>query len=96
MGKWIDENRFSINSRVNRLINIAAFIGAYFVSLNIPHGGWIIRETITPFIGTILLWDCCGMISNSISERSKAGLNRASAYSFGIYLYAEPINYLVL
>lgn len=96
MGKWIDQCRFPIKSRFQRLINIAAFFAAYVISLNIPHGGWIIRETITPFIGTILLWDLCANILSMISQQSKDSLNNAASYAFGIYLYADPINYLIL
>lgn len=96
MGKWIDQGFFIIVGKFKRAIGIMAFIGAYIVSLNIPHGGWIIRETTTPFIGIILLWDLCQMVSRAISPQCQEWLNKISKYSFGLYLYDEPINYLVL
>lgn len=54
----------------------------------------LVGGLVVPFIAIILLYYWADKISNL--NYNKQRLMNASAYSFGIYLWAEPLNYLII
>ncbi len=63
--------------------------------------GDVIRHGICPLFATISLFSFCAALADIIDRqgkfvRLKACVNFMNKYSFGIYLYAEPLNYLLL
>lgn len=54
----------------------------------------LVGGLVVPFIAIILLYYWADKISNL--NYNKQRLMSASAFSFGIYLWAEPLNYLIL
>ena len=55
---------------------------------------WIINDTVLPVIGIKLLHDTCSAIYKRTKNQKIT--EYLSTYAFGIYLYAEPLNYLFL
>ncbi len=40
------------------------------------------------------MWVICELVSERLTDKEKQLISRLSGYSFGVYLYAEPLNYL--
>lgn len=73
-----------------------AFSVAFYISQHVSHLGWVIRDTICPFAGLLVLWIIANNAATELRETTKKKLLNVSSYSMGLFLYAEPINYLVL
>ena len=74
------------------LIHIVLFLWSptnkYFnIALN--HFGF-------PLVMIFSLMIICEIWGNKLSEKSKEKIKIVSSYSYGVYLYAEPINYIIL
>lgn len=57
---------------------------------------YMLKETILPFSGILMLNLICDLLSNMFSSENSDMLCKISSYGFGIYLWAEPLNYLIL
>lgn len=40
------------------------------------------------------MWGACELVSERLTDKGKQLISKFSGYSFGVYLYAEPLNYL--
>lgn len=78
------------------ILSVLAFAAMFIVSQKVSHFGWVIRDTVCPFCGVVAMWIISAGCAGRMSESSKNGVVRAARYTMGMFLYAEPINYLVL
>lgn len=96
-----EKNRHSgiENSSYQKIVMLGSaliFVIAYHISQNVSHFGWVIRDTVCPMMGILFLWVIANYIAMGLKEKSKRKLLTISSYSMGLFLYAEPINYVVL
>lgn len=40
------------------------------------------------------MWVICELVSERLTDKEEQMISKLSGYSFGVYLYAEPLNYL--
>ena len=81
------------------LLILCLLCGVFFiVSMLISYVAGIINNTILPMLGILITCIVCKKVTQrySGSERWKAQLLKFSGCSFGIYLWAEPLNYTIL
>ena len=101
LGHYIDRfirklhNKIKIKRKAWLCIEFAIFLATFLLARPIPHGYFILNITILPFIGTIWVWDFSGFLADKFCNKKSAFL-KISSYTYGIYLWAEPLNYIVL
>jgi len=56
------------------------------------------RETILPFTAVIVIWmdTVCLVECIKLSDKARKAVEIISSYCYGVYLYAEPWNYVIL
>ena len=99
MGMNLNNALFSkLNRRDILLILCLLFVAFFMVSMLISYVARIINNTILPMLGILITYIVCKKVAQrfSGSERWKAQLLKFSGCSFGIYLWAEPLNYAIL
>lgn len=103
MGRQLEErkegHRGIENSSKSYLVigtSVIILLTAFYISQHISHFGWVIRDTICPFAGLLFMWIIANNFAVRLSDGKKRKLLRMTSYSMGLFLYAEPINYLVL
>ena len=57
---------------------------------------WILINTVIPFIGIVWIWEFARIIENVLRKEHHKKLLAISQNTYGVYLWAEPLNYLVL
>ena len=108
LGHYIDSVRDNLNGLLKKYFNISAnailaiettiFIVTYFMSFRVLKTQWIINNTILSFVGIIWVWELSEAIYRLFghSKKFKKQMLQLSAVTYGVYLWAEPLNYLVL
>lgn len=71
-------------------------VGIWVLSYLIGKGKWLINNSILPFIAIIVLYYIAEKSVTKLSEKTRDKIMRLSKLSYGIYLYAEPLNYLII
>lgn len=56
----------------------------------------LLRETVLPFFAIVVIWYIFGYVADIMGNKQYTIIKNLSSYSFGVYLYAEPLNYLIL
>lgn len=70
-------------------------IGDYSLDY-LPHLVWLIKGVYMGFVGILIIWLIGELIAEKLSEIGKQVVVNISEYTFGIYLYSEPLNYLII
>lgn len=75
-------------------LETALFLVAWAVVERMPWGGWLLEATLLPLLGTLWAWELADRLARcpGVGERAR----RWAGYTFGLYLWADPLNYLVL
>ena len=91
---WIDD-RIKNNRAFVCVILTALWFGLYFALVMIVKAHLTLwKETILPFAAIIVIWLDTVAIERKVKSNELIG--RISSYTYGVYLYAEPWNYVVL
>lgn len=76
---------------------------ASFILLRKTSSVWfeVVQTSFCAFIGILWVWEIASMIENRIltlpkAEQVRSMVDRLSSYTYGIYLYADPLNYVIL
>ena len=73
------------------------FVLLYVVSFSVLKVQWILTNTVLSLVGVVWIWDFAEFISPMLRSRwSNKQILNCSADTYGIYLWAEPLNYMVL
>ena len=68
----------------------------YEISFCTASVRWILINTVIPFVGIIWIWTFARIIESALKEEHHKKLLAISQNTYGVYLWAEPLNYLVL
>lgn len=68
----------------------------YEISFCTASVKWILINTVMPFVGIIWIWTFARIIESAFKEEHHKKLLAISQNTYGVYLWAEPLNYLVL
>ena len=68
----------------------------YEISFCTASVKWILINTVMPFVGIIWIWTFARIIESALKEEHHKKLLAISQNTYGVYLWAEPLNYLVL
>lgn len=91
---WIDD-RIKNNRAFVCVILTALWFVLYFALVMIVKAHLTLwKETILPFAAIIVIWLDTVAIERKVKSNELIG--RISSYTYGVYLYAEPWNYVVL
>lgn len=96
MGQLLNKGFLVLKNKKQALIAICCFAFTYIISRNISHLGWLLRDSICPALGILLLWYFADKIDCHCNSHIISKFKRIIPYCFGIYLYGDPINYIVL
>lgn len=76
---------------------------AMFILLRKAPSVWfgVVQTSVCAFVGILWVWEIASMIESRILKSPKADeirriVDLASGYTYGIYLYADPLNYVIL
>ena len=72
------------------------FVLLYNISSFTASIRWILINTVVPFVGIIWIWEFARIIDSALKKEHHKKLLAFSQNTYGIYLWAEPLNYLVL
>jgi hypothetical protein len=68
-----------------------------YATVRIFNRGVLVSNSfILPLTGIFILYYFVSHLGNDYYEKKEANIYKISKYTFGIYLYAEPLNYFVL
>ena len=70
------------------------WIFGYFGLEYLPHLVWLAKDLYLASVGILIVWVACELISERLTDKEEQVISKLSGYSFGVYLYAEPLNYL--
>lgn len=84
------------NDEITALFFCAMHGVAWIAAKIVSHGGSYLMNLAVPLFAILSLNYACTAVEKRIGECTKAWIARVSSYSFGVYLYAEPLNYLIL
>ena len=76
------------------LLLAALWIIGYYGLEYLPHLVWLAKDLYLASVGILIVWVICELVSERLTDKEKQLISRLSGYSFGVYLYAEPLNYL--
>lgn len=96
LSKYFSNLKIRLDNHLYVCLSIIMFSSFYFLSINVDHLGWLIRDTFCLITLIPTIWIVANRISLSLRLASKKTIKRCLKYSFGIYLYSEPLNYLLL
>lgn len=72
------------------------WIAGYYGLDYLPHLSWIAKDLYLGLMGTLTVWCAGTLIAERLTDKGKKYTEMISSYTFGIYLYAEPLNYLFI
>lgn len=76
------------------LLLMVLWIFGYFGLEYLPHLIWLAKDLYLASVGILIVWGACELVSERLTDKGKQLISKFSGYSFGVYLYAEPLNYL--
>ena len=76
------------------LLLAVLWIFGYFGLEYLPHLVWLAKDLYLASVGILIVWVACELISERLTDKEEQVISKLSGYSFGVYLYAEPLNYL--
>lgn len=96
-GHWIDPAAYRLRRAFGRrllALETALFFGAWAAAERLPWGGWLLEVSLLPLLGTLWVWELAARLDRrpGAGERARCW----AGYTFGLYLWADPVNYLVL
>ena len=74
------------------LLLAALWIIGYYGLEYLPHLVWLAKDLYLASVGILIVWVICELVSERLTDKEKQLISRLSGYSFGVYLYAEPLN----
>lgn len=78
------------------VVGTAFYFGIYLVIQIFESRIWLVAEMVLAFLGILWSWALALMIAHTLSEKQSEIVQKSSGLTFGIYLWAEPVNYLFL
>lgn len=78
------------------LLLALCWTAGYYALDYLPHLIWLAKDLYLGFLGILTVWIVCGLIADCLSESGRNKILKVSGYTFGVYLYAEPLNFLIV
>ena len=76
------------------LLFAVLWIIGYYGLEHLPHLVWLAKDLYLAGVGILIVWAACELVSERLADKEENMISKLSGYSFGIYLYGEPLNYL--
>lgn len=83
-------NRFNLGG----LLLVVLWIIGYYGLEYLPHFIWFAKDLYLASVEILIVWVMSELVSERLTDKEKQLISRLLGYSFGVYLYAEPLNYL--
>ena len=83
-------NKFNLGG----LLLVVLWIIGYYGLEYLPHLVWFAKDFYLASVGILIVWVIWELVSERLTDKEKQLISRLSGYSFGVYLYAELLNYL--
>ena len=108
LGHYIDSIRKNLNETLQKhlkmsinmifVIETIGFLLLYMISFRVLKIQWILTNTLLSFVGVVWIWELSEVINRLYHNKEELNnkLVRFSGNTYGIYLWAEPLNYLML
>lgn len=89
--------KYCSSETIGFIFEIILFVLLYVLSFRALKVQWILTNTILSFVGVVWIWKLVELINPVLRNKwlDEQILN-CSANTYGIYLWAEPLNYAIL
>lgn len=78
------------------IIGTTFYFGIYLIIQIFESRIWLVAEMVLAFLGILWSWTISLVIAHTLSEKQSEIVKNSSGLTYGIYLWAEPVNYLLL
>ena len=89
--------KYCESEKIGLIFETVLFVLLYALSFRVLKVQWILTNTILSFVGVIWIWEFAEFINPILRNKwSDKQILNCSADTYGIYLWAEPLNYAAL